>query len=186
VAQGLCQAGQFSMPGVAQARLERWLAPARKQLGSAAAQVTAEGERLSLSEAVSYALADEPEDTWRSGPRRTLTPRELEVASLVARGLTNRSIAGRLHLSVRTVDTHVDHVLTKLGFSNRSQLVAWAYESGLAPDQPHPRELRREPADPSRPQARRSPARPAGTRPRGHPRWAGDQAPRPAAPRERG
>jgi DNA-binding CsgD family transcriptional regulator len=30
------------------------------------------------------------------------------------------------------VDTHVDHVLTKLGFSNRSQLVAWAYESGLA------------------------------------------------------
>jgi hypothetical protein len=37
------------------------------------------------------------------------------------------------HLSVRTVDTHVDHVLTKLGFSNRAQLVAWAYESGLAP-----------------------------------------------------
>jgi DNA-binding CsgD family transcriptional regulator len=36
------------------------------------------------------------------------------------------------HVSVRTVDTHVDHVLTKLGFSNRSQLVAWAYESGLA------------------------------------------------------
>ena len=54
------------------------------------------------------------------------------MASLVARGLTNRSIAGRLHLSVRTVDTHVDHVLTKLGFSNRAQLVAWAYESGMA------------------------------------------------------
>jgi DNA-binding NarL/FixJ family response regulator len=69
----------------------------------------------------------------RRGPRRTLTPRELEVASLVAAGLTNRSIAGRLCLSVRTVDTHVDHILTKLGFSNRAQLVAWAYESGLAP-----------------------------------------------------
>jgi DNA-binding NarL/FixJ family response regulator len=41
-------------------------------------------------------------------------------------------IAGQLYLSVRTVDTHVDHVLTRLGFSNRSQLVAWAYESGLA------------------------------------------------------
>jgi hypothetical protein len=99
------------------------------------------------------------------------------------RGQPPRRGAGRLRLSVRTVDTHVDHVLTKLGFSNRSQLVAWAYESGLAPDQPHPRELRREPADPSRPQARRSLARPAGTRPRGHPWWAGDQAPRPAAPR---
>jgi predicted ATPase/DNA-binding CsgD family transcriptional regulator len=133
VARGLCEAGQFSMPGVVQARLERWLAPARRQLGSAAAQVASEGERMSLAEAAAYALADEPEDTWRSGPRRTLTRRELEVASLVAQGLTNRSIAGRLHLSVRTVDTHVDHVLTKLGFSNRAQLVAWAYESGLAP-----------------------------------------------------
>ncbi len=88
---------------------------------------------MSLAEAVSCALADEPEEAWHSGPRRTLTRRELEVASLVARGLTNRGIAGQLHLSVRTVDTHVDHVLTKLGFSNRAQLVAWAYESGLAP-----------------------------------------------------
>jgi predicted ATPase/DNA-binding CsgD family transcriptional regulator len=132
VARGLCEAGQFSMPSVAEARLERWLAPARKQLGPVVTQVMAEGEQMSLAEAVSYALADEPEEAWHSGPRRTLTPRELEVASLVARGLTNRSIAGRLHLSVRTVDTHVDHVLTKLGFGNRSQLVAWAYESGLA------------------------------------------------------
>jgi predicted ATPase len=64
---------------------------------------------------------------------KLLPPASLEVASLVAAGLTNRSIAGRLCLSVRTVDTHVDHILTKLGFSNRARLVAWAYESGLAP-----------------------------------------------------
>ena len=51
----------------------------------------------------------------------------------MAQGLTNRGIAGQLQLSVRTVDTHVDHALTKLGFSNRAQLVAWVYESGLAP-----------------------------------------------------
>ena len=133
VAQGLCEAGQFSMPVPVEAELERWLTPARNQLGSVAVQVMAEGQQMSLAEAVAYALADEPEQAWRSGPRRTLTRRELEVASLVARGLTNRSIAGQLHLSVRTVDTHVDHVLTKLGFSNRAQLVAWAYESGLAP-----------------------------------------------------
>ncbi|HLQ56876.1 MAG TPA: helix-turn-helix transcriptional regulator [Streptosporangiaceae bacterium] len=88
---------------------------------------------MSLAEAVSYALADEPEQAWRSGPRRTLTRRETEVATLVAQGLTNRDIAGRLYLSVHTVDTHVDHVLAKLGFSTRTQLVAWAYESGLLP-----------------------------------------------------
>jgi predicted ATPase/DNA-binding CsgD family transcriptional regulator len=134
VAQGLCEAGQFSMPAVVVAQLERWLRPARKQLASAAAQIMAEGRRMSLADAVSYALADEPEEAWRSGPRRTLTRRELEVASLVAQGLTNRRIASQLHLSVRTVDTHVDHVLTKLGFNNRARLVAWAYESGLAPE----------------------------------------------------
>jgi non-specific serine/threonine protein kinase len=133
VVRGLCEAGQFSMPAVREARLEQLLAPARKQLGSAAAQLMAEGQGMSLAEAVSYALADGPEEVWRSGPRRTLTRRELEVAALVAQGLTNRGIAGQLHLSVRTVDSHVDHVLTKLGFSNRAQLVAWAYESGMAP-----------------------------------------------------
>ena len=133
VAHRLCEAGQFSMPTVNVAQLERRLASARNHLGSAAAQIMAEGRQMSLAEAVSYALADEPEEAWHSGPRRTLTRRELEVASLVARGLTNRGIAGQLHLSVRTVDTHVDHVLTKLGLSNRAQLVAWAYESRLAP-----------------------------------------------------
>ncbi|HJY96943.1 MAG TPA: tetratricopeptide repeat protein, partial [Streptosporangiaceae bacterium] len=133
VAQGLCEAGQFSMPVPVVAELERWLAPAKKQLGSAAAQIMAEGRRMSLAEAVSFALAEEPEDEWRSGPRRTLTRREQEVAALVAQGFTNRGIAGQLQLSVRTVDTHVDHALTKLGFSNRAQLVAWVYKSGLAP-----------------------------------------------------
>jgi len=131
VVRGLCQAGQFSMPVPNDAELGRWLAPARKQLGSAAAQVIAEGQRMSPAEAVAYALADEPEQAGRSGPRPTLTRRELEVAALVARGLTNRRIADQLCLSVRTVDTHVDHALTKLGFSTRTQLAAWAYESGL-------------------------------------------------------
>ena len=124
VAQGLCEAGRFGMPAVVEAQLERWLRLARKQLASAAAQIMAEGRRMSLAEAVSYALADGPEEAWPSGPRRTLTRRELEVAALVAQGLTNRSIAGQLHLSVRTVNTHVNHVLTKLGFNTRTQLVA--------------------------------------------------------------
>jgi DNA-binding NarL/FixJ family response regulator len=50
---------------------------------------------------------------------------------LAARGLTNRDIAARLCLSVRTVEAHVDHILTKLGFRTRTQLAAWAHEEGL-------------------------------------------------------
>lgn len=130
--RGLCETGQFSMPVPVKEELERWLVPAKKELGSAAALVMAEGQRMNLAEAVSYALADEPEDAWPGGRDRPLTRREQEVAALVTQGLTNRDIAGRLCLSVRTVDTHVDHILTKLGFSTRTQLTAWAYESGLA------------------------------------------------------
>jgi DNA-binding CsgD family transcriptional regulator/predicted negative regulator of RcsB-dependent stress response len=55
----------------------------------------------------------------------TLTRRETEVARLVAEGLTNRDIAERLFLSVRTVETHVDRILGKLDFHTRTQLAAW-------------------------------------------------------------
>ena len=67
------------------------------------------------------------------GASPALTGREQEVATLVARGLGNREIAGRLFLSVRTVEVHVDRILTKLGFTNRTQLAAWAHDEGLLP-----------------------------------------------------
>lgn len=53
-----------------------------------------------------------------------LTPRQREVASLVAAGLTNRQIAERLVISVQTAETHVKHILTRLGLSSRSQVAA--------------------------------------------------------------
>ncbi len=61
------------------------------------------------------------------GDRRPspLTPREHAVAELVARGLTNRDIAARLVLSERTAQNHVQHILTKLALSNRSQIAVW-------------------------------------------------------------
>jgi DNA-binding CsgD family transcriptional regulator/tetratricopeptide (TPR) repeat protein len=60
-----------------------------------------------------------------------LSRREREVAALVARGLTNREIARTLVLSERTAENHVQHILTKLGFSSRAQIAAWAVSEGL-------------------------------------------------------
>jgi non-specific serine/threonine protein kinase len=60
-----------------------------------------------------------------------LTGRESEIAQVVAEGLTNREIAARMFLSVRTVESHVDRVLGKLDFHTRSQLAAWVARGGL-------------------------------------------------------
>ncbi|HVV08162.1 LuxR C-terminal-related transcriptional regulator [Amycolatopsis sp.] len=54
-----------------------------------------------------------------------LTPREQEVASLVRRGLTNKEIAGKLVIAQRTAETHVEHILNKLGFTSRAQIASW-------------------------------------------------------------
>jgi DNA-binding CsgD family transcriptional regulator len=55
-----------------------------------------------------------------------LSPRELEVARLVGRGLTNKQIGQTLYVSERTAENHVQHILTKLRLRNRSQIAAWA------------------------------------------------------------
>jgi DNA-binding NarL/FixJ family response regulator len=60
-----------------------------------------------------------------------LTPREQEVLRLIARGYAYKEVASRLHLSVKTIETHVSAVLRKLQLSNRHQLTAWANERRL-------------------------------------------------------
>jgi DNA-binding NarL/FixJ family response regulator len=61
-----------------------------------------------------------------------LTPREAEVLTLIAAGLSNREIAGELVVSDATVKTHVNHVFAKIGARDRAQAVHYAYTHGLA------------------------------------------------------
>jgi non-specific serine/threonine protein kinase len=56
----------------------------------------------------------------------------VEVAALIASGKSNREIAELLVVGERTIETHVGHVLSKLGFTSRAQVAAWAVEKGLA------------------------------------------------------
>jgi DNA-binding NarL/FixJ family response regulator len=100
-----------------------------------AVRVVAAGEAL-LAPAVTRRLIDEfarlrPRQTNRPDQLRTLTPRETEVLTLIAEGLSNNEIAARLVVSDETVKTHVSHVLGKLDLRDRAQAVVAAYESGL-------------------------------------------------------
>jgi non-specific serine/threonine protein kinase len=61
----------------------------------------------------------------------SLTIREFEVASLIGQGMSNLEIAADLILSKRTIETHVSHILSKLGFSNRAQIMRWAIDHKL-------------------------------------------------------
>jgi DNA-binding NarL/FixJ family response regulator len=77
-------------------------------------------------------------DAFRSGDRLTsspeldeLTPREREVLQLIARGYMYKEIAARLHLSVKTVESHVSSVLRKLQLSTRHELTRWATQHRL-------------------------------------------------------
>jgi DNA-binding NarL/FixJ family response regulator len=60
-----------------------------------------------------------------------LTAREREVAALIAQGKSNREIAEALVVSERTVESHVTNILTKLDFTSRARIAAWAVDKGL-------------------------------------------------------
>jgi non-specific serine/threonine protein kinase len=110
----------------------------RSQLGEEAfSEAWAEGKAMPLERAVEYSLS---EDVWREPPvtlaaserqplpvgerAERLTPREREIAILVARGFTNRQIASELFISERTVDHHVSNILKKLDVGSRGRVAS--------------------------------------------------------------
>jgi DNA-binding NarL/FixJ family response regulator len=99
-----------------------------------AVAVVARGDAL-LAPAVTRTLISEfvtaPPPTDPAAGRDVLTARELQIAELVARGLSNDEIADRMVISPLTVKTHVNRAMMKLHCRDRAQLVVWAYESGL-------------------------------------------------------
>jgi DNA-binding NarL/FixJ family response regulator len=96
-------------------------------------------ERVASGDAVfSPRLAGFVLDAFRAGERvggdselDELTPREREVLQLIARGYMYKEIAARLHVSVKTVESHVSNVLRKLQLSTRHELTRWATEHRL-------------------------------------------------------
>jgi DNA-binding CsgD family transcriptional regulator len=102
---------------------------ARAALGSEAFDdACVAGAKLSMEEAVAYALRARGERRRPTTGWDSLTPTELQVVDLVRVGRTNRQVAEQLLMGVETVKTHLAHVFTKLGISNRSQLTALATE----------------------------------------------------------
>jgi predicted ATPase/DNA-binding CsgD family transcriptional regulator len=92
----------------------------------------ARGRAMTIGEGVAFAVADQqapkPLPPAKAASDGELTPRQLEIARLIAADLTNRQIADRLFLSERTVETHITNMLNKLGLNSRVQLSRWLGE----------------------------------------------------------
>ncbi len=119
---------------------ERRLAALRAALGAAAFEAAwAEGQRLPLPEAIAQALAQPqtPPAPPQPADYAGLTPRERQVAALLAQGKSNREIAAALVVGTRTAETYISRILSKLGFTSRVQIATWAIERGLTPPPPH-------------------------------------------------
>jgi non-specific serine/threonine protein kinase len=107
----------------------RAVGTARAALGETRFEISWQaGLAMTLEAAIAVAM-EQPAEEAGEEPREggvTLTEREMEVASLVARGLSNQEIGRTLSVSRRTADSHIQHILNKLNFRSRAQIAAWA------------------------------------------------------------
>ena len=117
----VARGGVFLYPGLAKALVRAYL---EKPATSFATPSPSSGSQESLK---AQKLAEELE---------VLTPRELEVLTLVAEGFTNQEIADRLTLSIKTVQAHRANVMEKLGLRDITHLVRFALRHGLIPPEP--------------------------------------------------
>ena len=112
---------------------------ARQALGETAFQAACQrGRDLPAADVLGYALQQQPDKPparprparrHAAGPAAPLTPRELQVARLVAEGRSNKQIAAELVIAPRTAEGHVERILAKLGFTSRAQAAAWVAAS---------------------------------------------------------
>ncbi|QRP50438.1 LuxR C-terminal-related transcriptional regulator [Amycolatopsis sp. FDAARGOS 1241] len=100
-------------------RLERAMTP---RALSTALQA---GAKRSPAEIIAYALAQRCADAIPENQPPVLTSRQQEIAALISKGLTSRQIGAALVISVRTVESHIDNIMTRLGFGSRSQIASW-------------------------------------------------------------
>jgi len=136
-AAGYLQRTGTVLPPFLQRRADTARERAEQLLGAhAAAQQFEEGHRVSMEETMAVVDAEPATDAqWHSG---RLTPRELQVAALVGHRRTNREIGRILCISVRTAESHVEHILAKLGLGSRLELATWVQGHGLVADETHP------------------------------------------------
>lgn len=116
---------------------EQLTATVRARLGEDRFDVAqTEGRAFTLEQAIQRALSLQPQSNSRAAegnaPDRVLTAREHEIVALIADGLTNGEIAGKLVLSKRTVEKHIANILSKLALTHRAQLVKWAMEHDVS------------------------------------------------------
>jgi DNA-binding NarL/FixJ family response regulator len=125
------------LPPLSRARTDRYLAASHLDDG-ATALLWARGLALSPEAAIELAVGQYPRSprSQRAAgnltPPGELTPRELEIAALVAAGRRNRAIAEELVISPATVARHVANIMSKLGFQSRAQIAAWITDRRLA------------------------------------------------------
>jgi predicted ATPase/DNA-binding CsgD family transcriptional regulator len=118
---------------IGRAELDRHVGLIEASIGSDVAHAAEiEGQAMPLEEAISLALEMKPSEAVADVPsqRDILTPREREVAALVARGWKNREIAQHLVITEKTAKNHVAHILAKLGLASRARLAALTRSEG--------------------------------------------------------
>ena len=119
-----------------QLTLEADISTTRALLGPALWDAAwAAGAALSIADAAGLALLD-PSTAKSPPPVSPLSPRERQVGQLIADGLTNREIAHALSITEKTVGSHIDHIMTKLGLRSRTLIAVWAVDNGLRRPRP--------------------------------------------------